>query len=115
MRHSKERMTKIWTHAFHNELRTDPEESPVLVAETPLSATADRERVVRVMFETLAVPALCGVSQAVLALFASGRATGLVLDSGDGATHSVPIYEGHALSHAVIRLELAGCDLTNYC
>ncbi|KAH9578966.1 hypothetical protein LSM04_008616 [Trypanosoma melophagium] len=65
-----------------------------------------------VFFENFAVPALQVQIQAVIALYAAGRTDGRVLDSGDGVTHVVPIVEGHAVTPAVRRLELAGRDVT---
>lgn len=66
------------------------------------------------MFDTFNVPSLFISISAVLALYSSGRTTGIVVDSGAGVTNSVPIYEGYAMPHAIMKIDIAGTDLTHY-
>ncbi|KAJ6544952.1 actin 2, partial [Mycena vulgaris] len=82
-------MEKIWHHTFFS-----------------------AEKMTQIVFETFNTPAFYVQIQAVLSLYASGRANGVVMDSGDGVSHTVPIYEGFSLPHAIQRLDLAGRDLT---
>ncbi|XP_071391097.1 actin CyI, cytoplasmic [Centroberyx affinis] len=104
-------MEKIWHHTFQ-QLSVDPEDHPVLLTEAAMNPLENRSRMVEVMFECFNVPFAYVAMQAVLALYASGRSTGVVFDSGDGVSHSVPVFEGYCLPHAVQRFPLAGVDVT---
>jgi len=112
---SWEDMEKVWHHTFYNELRCAPEEANgVVLTEAPLNPKANREKMVTIMFETFQVKNVYVALQAVMSLYAAGRTTGLVCDSGDGVSHTIPVFEGFSIPHAVEKMEIAGRVLTDY-
>jgi actin-related protein len=68
----------------------------------------------QIVFETFNSPAFFVSISSVLALYASGRTTGIVVESGGGATHVVPVFEGFSLPSAIARVDMAGRDVTDY-
>lgn len=105
---------KILDHIFYKALRVAPEEHLIFITEPPLNPKANREKLTQTLFETFNAPGMYLGIGSVMAVYAGGRTTGLVADLGAGVTHTVPVYEGYAIPHAVIRLDLAGEDLTEY-
>lgn len=106
-------MQHIWQHTF-NELKIVQDQHPVLLTESPLNPRSNRGKAAEIFFETFNVPALYVQVEAILSLYASGRTTGVVLDSGDGVTNAVPVFEGFAMPHAIQRIDVGGRDVTEY-
>ncbi|KAL7276625.1 Centractin [Rhizina undulata] len=97
---------------------------PVLLTEASSNPRTNRDIAAQIFFETFNVPALFTSIQAVLSLFvpriplrpyAPGRTTRIVFDSGDGVSHTVPVYEGFAMPSAIRRIDAAGRDVTKTC
>lgn len=106
-------MELLWEHIYSkSNLNAKMDEHPVLLTEPPHNPTSHREQLAEVFFETFRAPALFVAPPAVLSLYASGRTTGVVLDVGEGVTHCIPVYEGHALKHSIVRSDVAGGDVT---
>jgi actin, other eukaryote len=105
---------KILAHIFSNELRVNPSEHPVIITSSQLMSKEHREKITSLLFEKFNVPAFYLINQAVAALYSAGKTTGVVLESNNGITSCVPIYEGTVLHHAIEQLPFGGADLTSY-
>ena len=62
----------------------------------------------------MSVPHFYLANQSVLALFAVGKTTGLVVDCGAGVSNSVPIYDGYAIPHAIQKNNFAGNEIDHF-
>jgi len=109
-----EDMEHLWNHTFHEVLKVNPAETKIMLTEPPMNPVKNREKMVETMFEKYNFHSVYVAIQAVLTLYAQGLLTGVVVDSGDGVTHIVPVYEGFALPHLTRRLDVAGRDVTRY-
>ncbi|VDM27760.1 unnamed protein product, partial [Hydatigera taeniaeformis] len=108
-----ERLELLWWEALsHKDVRYV--DSPILFTEAPVAPKYDRERTTQIAFESFNAPAAYLSNQAALALYATGKTTGLVLDIGHGVTHTIPVLEGNNIYSGVFSTDVAGEDLTEY-
>nr|XP_012294441.1 actin-like protein 7B [Aotus nancymaae] len=104
----------IWEYIFCTAMKIVPEEHAVLVSDLPLSPSSNREKYAELMFEAFGIPAMHVTSQSLLSIYSYGKTSGLVVESGHGVSHVVPISEGDVLPGLTSRADYAGGDLTNY-
>nr|XP_060611491.1 actin, muscle-like isoform X2 [Anolis sagrei ordinatus] len=105
---------KIWHHIFYNELQVAPEEYPLLLTKHHTSRNCHEKKLMQLMFETFHVPSCYLAIQAVLSLYASRRTTGVVIHVTGRHVKIVPVYEGHALEHAIGHFGMGGNHLTTF-
>ncbi|KAJ7308233.1 hypothetical protein JRQ81_008756 [Phrynocephalus forsythii] len=104
----------LWRHLFYHDLKVAPEDHALLLSDPPLCPTTNREKLVEVVFESLNSPGMYVAYQSVLSVYAHGKISGLVVDTGYAVTHTVPVHQGYNLPHAVERLDIAGANITSY-
>lgn len=109
----------LWEHTLRNELDgCNAEEIALCITDAPMSVEKAqhtmqmRRKMAEIAFEQLGVKAITIGSQPVLSLFSTGRTRGCVVEVGDGASFTVPVFEGLALNHAILRQTIAGQDIT---
>jgi actin-related protein 2 len=115
-------MELLWKHTFRDVMgickvdgdNYDCSGWKAFLTEAPGNRDGDRAQMLQVMFEVFRFDEVTVKTQAVLALYAQGLLTGSVLDSGDGVTHAVGVYQGYVLKDRTQRLDLAGRTVTRY-
>jgi len=107
-------MEELWNHVFHRSLNIKTEEHPMLVTEPPLCSSKHREKVAEIMFDMYDVPELTMPIQGIMALYATGRTSGLVVEIGEGVTQIVPVFEGYTEKAAMRRSDFGGQELTMF-
>jgi actin-related protein 2 len=109
-----EDMYHLWDYTFNEKLKINPKECSILLTEAAMNPKENRRKMLRAMFERYGFKAVHVETQAVLTLYAQGLMTGIVLDSGDGVTHVIPVYQSYGLNHCIKRLDIAGRDVTKH-
>jgi len=107
-------MVHLWNYTFFDKLKINPRDHKIMLTEAPLNPKENRRKTIQNMFEKYGFAGAHMSIQAMLVLYAQGLLTGVVVDSGDGVTHVVPVFEGFVPQHLIRRLDVAGRHITHY-
>jgi hypothetical protein len=103
-----------WYHMFETELDVEGENCSVLCTISPYGSLEYAETLGELLFETFDTMGLYFANPSLLSLYAQGKTTGLVVDSGECTTSAFPVYEGMINKHAVKTIPFGGRDITEY-
>jgi actin len=108
--------TLLLNHIIKDNVGVEPRNlaGGLIMTEAPLNPKANREKLTEVAFETLMVPKFQVSMQALNACYAEGLTSALILESGEGISTCVPVYEGYVVSHAITRLDIGGRDVNEH-
>jgi len=107
-----DKFENLMHYLLYSEMKVVPEEVSILITESPRTSRENREKLTEILFETFNVKRLHIANSSMVGLFSYGKTSGLIVDSGFNVTSTVPIYEGYPLSHASIRINIGGEDLS---
>lgn len=109
-----EKMEKVWHHSIFEVLKVDPAQHSFLLTESPEYTDSDRESIAEIFFEFFGIPSMYVANQGCLGLYSTGQTRGVVLDSGEGGTHVIPVYEGYVSPYSLGHSAVSGKAITEY-
>ncbi|KAI8458368.1 actin-domain-containing protein, partial [Phakopsora pachyrhizi] len=101
-------------YTFNQNLKVDTTGRKILLTEPPMNPNKNCKKTCEVMLENYRFDGVYVAIQVVFTLYAQGLQTGEFVDSGDGVTHIVPVYNEFLLPHQTKRIDVAGSDVTSY-
>jgi len=112
-----EDMQILWDYVLQKKLKIVKDnfkDRKLLMTEAPNNPDRNKEVMAEILFEKLGIGYFNIEVQAKMTLYAEGEETGVILDSGDGVTHVIPIFQNYLITHQIKRLDIAGRHITNY-
>jgi len=112
-----EDMQILWDYVLQKKLKIVKDnfkDRKLLMTEAPNNPDRNKEVMAEILFEKLGIGYFNIEPQAKMTLYAEGEETGVILDSGDGVTHVIPIFQNYLITHQIKRLDIAGRHITNY-
>ena len=108
-------MATLWDYCIKQKLGLtgDLKDRKMLLTEAPSNPNKNKMKMAQIVFEKLGIGYFNIEPQAKLSLFCEGLETGIILDSGDGVTHCIPVAYGYILHPKIKRLDIAGRHITN--
>ena len=111
----EEDLSRLWEYTLTEKLNLeDLSDKKIILTEAPLNPIENKRKILEILFEKLGVGFVNIEPQAKCTLFAEGIDTGIVLDSGDGVTHCIPVSDGNILKNSIERMDIAGRNITEY-
>ena len=110
-------MALLWDYVLTQKLglvKNDLKERKLLLTEAPENPTANKIKMAQILFDKIGIGFFNIEPQAKMTLYCEGEETGVVLDSGDGVTHVIPVFANYLLHHQIKRLDIAGRHITDY-
>ena len=113
---NEEDMGILWEYCIREKLgiKGDLSGRKILLTEAPSNPNENKKKMGEIVFEKLNLGCFNIEPQAKLSLFCEGLETGIILDSGDGVTHCIPIAYGYIIHPKIKRLDIAGRHITDY-
>lgn len=78
----------------------DPRGESLFMTEAIMNPVSNKAGMTEIMFEQFQIGRMQYGMQALMSLFAEGLQTAMLLDSGDGVTHCIPVFDGNLMVHS---------------